>query len=52
MLLKENLDTPAALGILQRTLRCSRGALAVAGNKDKRGVTCQHATAHKARARI
>ncbi|KAK9845240.1 hypothetical protein WJX81_000864 [Elliptochloris bilobata] len=45
VMLKENLDTPAALAILQRTLRCGKGTLAVAGNKDKRGITCQHVTA-------
>lgn len=46
---KENLDTAAALAILQRMLRCGKGTLAVAGNKDKRGVTSQHVTAYQAR---
>jgi hypothetical protein len=49
-LLKENLDTAGALAILQRHLRCGKAALATAGTKDKRAITCQHVTAFKARA--
>lgn len=49
---KENLDTAAALAILQRMLRCGKGTLAVAGNKDKRGVTSQHVTAYQARCQL
>lgn len=52
VMFKENLDTAAALAILQRMLRCGKGTLAVAGNKDKRGVTSQHVTAYQARCQL
>lgn len=38
---KANRDTQDALGHLSRLLRCSPKDLAVAGTKDKRGVTTQ-----------
>lgn len=44
---KENLDSHAALALLARFAHAPPGVFAVAGTKDKRGVTVQHVTAHK-----
>ena len=46
-LAKENLDSHACLSLLSRLLHVPSSAFAVAGTKDKRGVTVQQVTANK-----
>ncbi|KAK9796674.1 hypothetical protein WJX73_005450 [Symbiochloris irregularis] len=46
-LAKENLDSHACLSLLSRLLHVPASAFAVAGTKDKRGVTVQQVTANK-----
>ena len=46
-LVKENLDSHAALMLLSRMLHVPASAFNVEGTKDKRGVTVQQVTAHK-----
>jgi tRNA pseudouridine13 synthase len=47
VLCKQNVDTQNALGTLSRALNVPESAFAVAGNKDKRGITTQRVTAFK-----
>jgi tRNA pseudouridine13 synthase len=46
-LYKENMETQHALGTLARALHCGPKVFAVAGTKDKRGVTVQRVTAFR-----
>jgi tRNA pseudouridine13 synthase len=48
-LMKENIDTMSAVGILEQGLRCGSGANGVtySGTKDKRGVTVQKCTVYR-----
>lgn len=46
-MVKENIDSHAALMLLSRLLHAPSSAFAVAGTKDKRAVTVQQVTAHK-----
>jgi tRNA pseudouridine13 synthase len=45
---KENMDSHAALSIIERLLNAKKSMLQIAGTKDKRGVTSQHVTVFKA----
>ncbi|WIA15110.1 hypothetical protein OEZ85_001801 [Tetradesmus obliquus] len=47
VMLKENTDTQAALGVVARMLHCQPRSFGFAGTKDKRGVTTQWVTAFK-----
>ena len=50
-LYKENMDTAYALEVLARRVGARANNFSVAGNKDKRGVTCQRVTACRVDAR-
>eukprot|EP00698_Gefionella_okellyi_P015679 TRINITY_DN4441_c0_g1_i1.p1 TRINITY_DN4441_c0_g1~~TRINITY_DN4441_c0_g1_i1.p1 ORF type:complete len:633 (-),score=118.94 TRINITY_DN4441_c0_g1_i1:3-1901(-) len=50
VLYKENRDSFEALGALSRMMHLKPGTFAVAGTKDKRGVTTQRVTAHRIKA--
>ena len=50
-LYKENMDTAYALEVLARRVGARPNNFSVAGNKDKRGVTCQRVTACRVDAR-
>ncbi|KAF8060524.1 leucine--tRNA ligase [Scenedesmus sp. PABB004] len=47
VMLKENMDTQAALSVISRMLHAHGRCFGFAGTKDKRGVTAQWVTAHK-----
>lgn len=47
VMLKENMDTQAALGVIARMLHCQPRSFGFAGTKDKRGVTTQWVTLWK-----
>lgn len=48
---KENKESYEMLNVIARALKVHFNSLGVAGTKDKRGVTCQHVTVHRIRAK-